>query len=68
MYEINGIFGVVKDVLLIFVSVGSSAYISKRAKRDEEIWRRLNTHGHEIECDGESCKPHTKSVTISPQE
>ncbi|MEN6623609.1 MAG: hypothetical protein ABFD50_18945 [Smithella sp.] len=30
----------------------------------KELWKRANTHGHKIECDGESCKPKTTAVLI----
>jgi hypothetical protein len=32
---------------------------------DQKIqWKRINTHGHDIECDGTSCKPVTKAVLL----
>jgi len=29
-----------------------------------ELWKRANTHGHKIECDGAGCKPKTTAVIL----
>ena len=29
-----------------------------------ELWKRADKHGHQIECDGENCKPKTIAVII----
>jgi hypothetical protein len=30
----------------------------------KELWKRANTHGHKIECDGTGCKPKTTAVIL----
>ena len=30
----------------------------------KDLWKRANNHGHQIECDGNACKPKTKGVII----
>lgn len=30
----------------------------------KELWKRANTHGHKIECDGAGCKPKTTAVIL----
>lgn len=29
-----------------------------------ELWKRANTHGHQITCDHETCKPKTTGVVL----
>ncbi len=29
-----------------------------------ELWKRANTHGHQIECDAADCKPKTTAVIL----
>lgn len=30
----------------------------------KELWKRVNSHGHKIDCDGDKCKPKTTAVII----
>ncbi len=29
-----------------------------------DIWKRLNSHGHKIDCDADKCKPKTTGVVL----
>jgi hypothetical protein len=30
----------------------------------QQLWKRVNSHGHKIDCDGEKCKPKTTAVIV----
>ena len=69
---INGNAGAVKDVVICVIGTVISIYIpsyfKKREKKDEQMWERINKHGHSIDCQSKECKPKTTAVTISPEE
>ena len=35
---------------------------------NQDIWRRINSHGHKIDCDADKCKPKTTAVIIHESE
>lgn len=65
----NGSFVVAKDVVLVLLGGAITIYIpryfSKREKKDDDMWKRINSHGHTIECDNRNCKPRTGDVIIT---
>jgi hypothetical protein len=42
------------------------ASLEKKADKTitDDIWRRANNHGHDIECDNSKCKPKTTGVIL----
>lgn len=34
-------------------------------KQIEAVWKRVNTHGHDIECNQADCKPKTTGVKLT---
>lgn len=69
--DINGSIIVVKDVILVLLGGAITVYIpryfNKREKRDDEMWKRINTHGHTVECDNRNCKPKIGKVIITEE-
>lgn len=40
-------------------------YCEQNEKDHEDIWDRVNNHGHKIECVVKDCKPRTAGVLIN---
>ena len=65
----NGSTGLVKDIIICIIGAVVSVYIpfyfKKRMRLDDEIWKRINHHGHTIKCGSKECKPETGDVVIT---
>ncbi len=47
-------------------SAGVNIFLFGLIKADtRDIWKRLNTHNHKIDCDSPGCKPKTCGVIIN---
>jgi len=55
--------GLIGIIIIIMQIIGTAVVCGVRADV-KNLWSRVNTHGHDVDCSHDNCKPVTKGVIL----